>query len=39
MIKNIINFIFFNKSFENKLQQAYKILEKNNKIEEIYKLI
>ena len=38
MIKNIINFIFFNKSFENKLEQAYKILEKNNKIEEIYKI-
>ena len=38
MIKNIINFIFYNNYFEKKLENAYKILEKNNQIEEIYKI-
>ncbi len=38
MIKNIINFIFYNNYFEKKLENAYKILEKNNQVEEIYKI-
>ena len=38
MIKSIINFIFFNRSFEKKIEQTYKILKKNNKIEQIYEI-
>lgn len=38
MIKNIINFIYFNKSFDKKLEQAYKTLEQNNEIEKIYEI-
>ena len=38
MIKTIINFIFFNSFFEKKLNNDYKILEKNNQVEEIYKI-
>ncbi len=38
MIKSIINFIFFNKSFEKKIEQSYKILKENNKIEQIYEI-
>ena len=38
MIKSIINFIYFNKSFDKKLEQAYKTLEQNNEIEKIYEI-
>ena len=38
MIKSIINFIFFNKSFDKKIEQAYKTLEKNSEIEKIYEI-
>lgn len=38
MIKSIINSIFFNKSFDKKIEQAYKTLEKNSEIEKIYEI-
>lgn len=38
MIKIIINYLFFNKFFEKKLEQAYKILEQKKKIEKIYEI-
>ena len=38
MIKSIINFIFFNRSFEKKIEQTYKNLKKNNKIGQIYEI-
>lgn len=38
MIKSIITFLYFNNFFEKKLEQAYKILEKNKQIDLVYKI-
>ncbi len=38
MIKKIIYFFFFNSFFEKKIKNAYEILEKNKKIELVYKI-
>ena len=38
MIKSIITFFYFNNFFEKKLERAYKIIEKNEQINLVYKI-
>ena len=38
MIKLILKFILFNKNYKKKIEEAYKILNKSNKIEKVYKM-